>query len=161
MLGKNVALTLGENVIWTSSTFGCMAHLSVCDACNRNEKKNQIIFRLLLISEMTLFNYLIIYEYIQLGSTISFLSSMIHHWNRQCQNETLNHAAVWYFFLDIFFFSRIIHFVFPLRINFILVKIEHLQWHQKLFGQLQILLLRNNYLLELLHNASCYMLSIP
>ena len=29
-----------------------------------------------------------------------------------------------------------------------------LQWHQKLFGHLQILLLHNNYLPELLHNAS-------
>ena len=35
------------------------------------------------------------------------------------------------------------------------------QWHQKLFGHLQILLLHNNYLLELLHNASYYMLLIP
>ena len=36
-----------------------------------------------------------------------------------------------------------------------------IQRHQKLFGHLQILLLHNNYLLELLHNASYYILFTP
>ena len=38
---------------------------------------------------------------------------------------------------------------------------QEIQWRQKLFGHLQILLLHNNYLMELFHNASYYMLLIP